>query len=204
MPMRVKLMTTALALVLVGPALATAQRSMTDPMQSNMENPDISRSQPSGSTVPRGVTGNNPAHTGMDAGRNTSVAPGGNAGGAAMGTDAGGTATAATGGERWYADMRGDQIVGQTLYGADGEEIGEIDNVVLRAENNRPAAVLGIGGFLGIGARDVAIPLDDLRMGPDNRLTTNLTKDTLAALQPYQKEGYQDLDRSQSLGGANP
>jgi hypothetical protein len=201
--MRVKLMTTALALVLVGPALAMAQ-SRIDPMQSNMENPDVSRSQPSGSTVPPGMTGNNPAHTGMDAGRDTSTAAGGNAGGAAMGTDAGGTATATTGGDRWYADMRGEQIVGQTLYGADGEEIGEIDNVVLRAENNRPAAVVGIGGFLGIGSRDVAIPLDDLRMGPDNRLTTNLTKDTLAALQPYQKEGYRDLDRGGSLGGANP
>jgi hypothetical protein len=203
MPMRVKLITTAMALVLVGPALAMAQ-STNDPTGSSMENPDVSRSQPSGSTVPPGLTGNNPARTGMDAGRDTSTATGGNAGGAAMGTDAGGTATAATGGDRWYADMRGEQIVGQTLYGADGEEIGEIENVVLRAENNRPAAVVSIGGFLGIGARDVAIPLDDLKLEPDNRLTTNLTKDTLAALQPYQREGYQDLDGSRSLGTANP
>jgi hypothetical protein len=96
--------------------------------------------------------------------------------------------TTATAEERgWWAGRRGDEIVGQSLYGSDGEEIGSIDNVVLSAAGGDPAAVVGVGGFLGIGERNVTIPLGDIDMGAKDRLTTSMTKDQIGPLEAYEE-----------------
>lgn len=101
----------------------------------------------------------------------------------------------------WYAGKRGDEIVGQDLYTADGTEIGEIDNVVISKDGKQAAAVLGVGGFLGLGERDVAIPLDQISMGADDRLTTTMSKERIGALQPYAEGGEWGMfDRTRPLG----
>jgi hypothetical protein len=96
--------------------------------------------------------------------------------------------------------MRGEQVIGQTLYGADGEEIGEISDVAMRQGGTNPEFVVGVGGFLGIGERQVAIPIDQVRMQGD-RLTTTMTKDSIGALQPYEASGYQPMDRNRTMSG---
>jgi sporulation protein YlmC with PRC-barrel domain len=95
--------------------------------------------------------------------------------------------------------MRGEQIIGKTLYGANGEEIGEVDNVVM-AQGGGPEAVVGVGGFLGVGERDITIPLAQIRMDGD-RLTTSMTKESIGAVQPYERGRYQDWDRTRTFGG---
>ena len=99
------------------------------------------------------------------------------------------TAPAGTASTAWYTGKRGDEIVGQDLYTADGTEIGEIDNVVISKDGKQAAAVLGVGGFLGLGEREVAIPLDEISMGAEDRLTTSMTKESIGALQPYADGG---------------
>jgi hypothetical protein len=110
-------------------------------------------------------------------------------------------ATAATEGDRWYSSLRGEEIIGQTLYGANGEEIGEVSNLVAKPGGTSPDLLVGVGGFLGIGEREVAVPLNEVQMGTDNRLTTGMTKEQIEAMQPYDKNSYQDWDRSRPLGG---
>jgi hypothetical protein len=112
------------------------------------------------------------------------------------------SATAAAGGDQWYSSLRGEEIIGQTLYGANGEEIGEVNNLVAKQGGTSPDLLVGVGGFLGIGERDVAIPLDQVQMGTDNRLTTSMTKDQISGMQPYQESNYQEWDRTRPLGGA--
>jgi sporulation protein YlmC with PRC-barrel domain len=111
------------------------------------------------------------------------------------------TAAAATE-PMWYSDMRGEEIIGQTLYGSNGEEIGEIDNVVMSQGGSTPEVLVGVGGFLGIGERDVAIPLNEIQMQGD-RLTTAMTKDEIGGMEPYDESGYQEWDRTRPLGGAS-
>lgn len=48
-----------------------------------------------------------------------------------------------------------------------GEEIGEVDRVMRETGSNRPYAVTSVGGFLGIGATDIAIPLDEMNLRGD-------------------------------------
>jgi hypothetical protein len=98
-----------------------------------------------------------------------------------------------------WGERTGGDMVGQTVYGANGEEIGEVSDIVSRQGGSSPEALVGVGGFLGIGERDVAIPLDRLQMQGD-RLTTTMTKDELTAMQPYESSGYQPWDRSRRLG----
>ncbi len=39
------------------------------------------------------------------------------------------------------------------------EDIGEINDIIVTADGNVSAVILGIGGFLGIGERDVSVPM---------------------------------------------
>ncbi|HEX6010378.1 MAG TPA: PRC-barrel domain-containing protein [Geminicoccaceae bacterium] len=98
--------------------------------------------------------------------------------------------------------MGGDKIVGQTLYGTDGEEIGEIENVVMRQDGSNPEALVGVAGFLSIGERDVAISLNEIQMQGD-RLTTGMTKAAIGGMQPYDESGYQEWDGTRRLGRAS-
>jgi outer membrane biosynthesis protein TonB len=98
--------------------------------------------------------------------------------------------------------MTGAEIVGQTIYGANGEEIGEIDNVVMgRGADTNPAAIVGVGGFLGLGERDVAVPLDRMRKEGD-RLTTDLTREQIGDMQAYDESAYESWDPNRSFDEA--
>ena len=98
--------------------------------------------------------------------------------------------------------MRGNEIVGQNVYGANGEEIGEVDNVVIRRESGgTPAVLVGVGGFLGIGERSVAIPLDQLRMEQD-RLVTDMTRDQIAGMEAYDQNSWDSWDAERPLNEA--
>ncbi len=99
------------------------------------------------------------------------------------------SAPAGTASSAWYAGKRGDEIVGQDLHTADGTEIGEINNVVISKDGKQAAAVLGVGGFLGLGERDVAIPLEKISMNADDQLTTTMSKETIRAMEPYAEGG---------------
>jgi hypothetical protein len=50
--------------------------------------------------------------------------------------------------------------------------------------------VISVGGFLGIGGKDVAVKWSDIQFGRDDKsvmLTTALTKDALTAMPDYTK-----------------
>ena len=56
-------------------------------------------------------------------------------------------------------------LVGQTVYNGAADyavSIGEVTDIVLGPDGNAVAAILGVGGFLGVGQKDVAVSLDQL------------------------------------------
>ena len=74
-----------------------------------------------------------------------------------------------------------DEIEDADIYNADGEMIGEVDDVLMTPEGEVVAVSADIGGFLGIGDRDVVIPLDRLTFATD-RFTTDLSGPELEGL----------------------
>lgn len=59
--------------------------------------------------------------------------------------------------------MRASKLMGVDVYGSDNQKIGDIDEVIVDRDGKINSVVVGIGGFLGIGQKDVAIPYDQVQ-----------------------------------------
>src|SRR5918997_3979235 len=59
--------------------------------------------------------------------------------------------------------MRGSKLMGIDVYGADNQKIGDVDEVLVDRQGKIHGLVVGVGGFLGIGQKDVAIPFDQVQ-----------------------------------------
>lgn len=84
-------------------------------------------------------------------------------------------------------------LIGATVRGSANETIGEIDDVILDRDGRAQAVVIGVGGFLGIGEKDVAVPFMALEANHDaknpNKLTMRIasTKEALKAAPEFVK-----------------
>ena len=76
----------------------------------------------------------------------------------------------------------------QNVYDPSDNKIGDVDDVLIDKEGNVTALIIGVGGFLGMGEKDVAIPFSDLRTSEKNNkwsLVLNTTKDALKTAPGY-------------------
>jgi sporulation protein YlmC with PRC-barrel domain len=60
-------------------------------------------------------------------------------------------------------DWRASKVVGLDVYNDSNENLGSINDLIMDKSGNIKAAVLGVGGFLGMGAHLVAVPLDKIK-----------------------------------------
>ena len=102
------------------------------------------------------------------------------------------TTTDATPGELTSAiSLLASQFMGQTVWSASNENVGEINDLVLNKDLDTIVAVVGVGGFLGIGEKDVAIPIDQITASKDanNALTLKIaaTKQQLEAAPAFDR-----------------
>src|SRR5687767_1096647 len=63
--------------------------------------------------------------------------------------------------------FRASDLTGERVYGANNENIGEVNDVLLDRSGKVTAVIVGVGGFLGIGEKDVALPMTALQFRPD-------------------------------------
>lgn len=81
---------------------------------------------------------------------------------------------------------RASKVVGMDVYDDANRKIGSIDDLIITRNERVPVAVLSVGGFLGIGAKLVAVPFQQLRMVGDDKLTLpGATADSLKALPDF-------------------
>jgi sporulation protein YlmC with PRC-barrel domain len=81
-------------------------------------------------------------------------------------------------------------LFGKTVVNDKNEKIGKVDDMIVSPtkEGSTPAAsfaIIGVGGFLGIGKRDVAIPTEQLKLQNKQLTLPGATKDALKALPPF-------------------
>jgi sporulation protein YlmC with PRC-barrel domain len=60
-------------------------------------------------------------------------------------------------------DWRGSKIVGVTIYGQNDEKVGDVSEILVNDQGQVHAVVIGVGGFLGIGEKNVAVPFTAIR-----------------------------------------
>ncbi|WP_200306923.1 PRC-barrel domain-containing protein [Paracraurococcus ruber] len=83
---------------------------------------------------------------------------------------------------------RASKLIGSTVYNENNESVGEVDDILIVPGGAGPVAVVSVGGFLGIGAKLVAVPYDRLQPagGGNNRWTlTGATKESLGSLPTF-------------------
>jgi sporulation protein YlmC with PRC-barrel domain len=70
----------------------------------------------------------------------------------------------------------------QNVYDPSDKKIGDIDDVLIDKEGHVSALIIGVGGFLSMGEKDVAVPFSDVHASQkDNKwyLVLNTSKDAL-------------------------
>ncbi len=84
-------------------------------------------------------------------------------------------------------ELRIDWITDATVNSPDGNAIGEINDVIVDAQaGTMKAAVIGVGGFLGIGEKQIAVPWDQLEINYDaQQITSDLTQEEAEAAPEY-------------------
>ena len=70
---------------------------------------------------------------------------------------------ASTTAEAYHGDWRASKVVGLKVYNSSDENIGSISDLLMDKSGNIKAAVIGVGGFLGMGEHLVAIPFDKIK-----------------------------------------
>lgn len=79
------------------------------------------------------------------------------------------------------SEMTVGDLTGTDVMDAMGDSIGSIRDVI--QGTGEAEAVIGIGGFLGIGRHDVAIPLSDLSLNAaDQVISVSMTREELEAM----------------------
>jgi len=76
---------------------------------------------------------------------------------------------------------RASKLEGLDVYNQNNEKIGDIDELIVDSSGKIQAVVIGVGGFLGIGERNVAIPFDQIRFVNEPRATATATTDNRPA-----------------------
>ena len=98
-------------------------------------------------------------------------------------------------------DKSSTELEDMNLLSHTGEEIGEIERVLVD-EDGRPAAVTAeVGGFLGVGQKTVVIGLDRLRLEGEDEpdLATTLTKKATERSNPFRTRAARASDRASDL-----
>ncbi len=112
----------------------------------------------------------------------------------------------AQGSDQWLAS----NFIGVDVIGPDNEKIGDVSDILFEKNGNVVGYIVGVGGFLGIGAKNVALAPSSFQVVPAdaNRATTgsastaqssddiklklNMTKDQLKQAAAFESKRDQD------------
>ncbi|ABA78828.2 PRC-barrel domain containing protein [Rhodobacter sphaeroides] len=158
---------------------------------------------PDATTPPAATTETTPPATGMDATGTDTMAPA--AGDTAPAATDGATGTGMTGTDTGMAEgmqipegytayagepMTAEDLQDADVYSMNDESVSDISDFVLAEDGKVEQVIFDVGGFLGIGARNVAVPFEDLKIytnedQSDVRVYVPMSREELEALPEY-------------------
>jgi uncharacterized protein YrrD len=89
------------------------------------------------------------------------------------------------------------------VIGADGKKIGDVSDILFSKDGKIEAYVLSVGGFLGVGAKEVALAPASLQLAQDKdswQFKVSMTKDQLAQAPNFERH----KERTATTGSAGP
>ena len=86
----------------------------------------------------------------------------------------------------------------QSVYDPKDNKIGEITDVLVDKSGRISSLIIAVGGFLGVGEKEVSVPFDSVRVTNKNNnkwyLVMNATKDQLKNASGLPTKDFDDLD----------
>jgi len=80
--------------------------------------------------------------------------------------------------------LRAHKMIGAAVYDRMNQKIGSVQDLVLNKDGTVAEVVVGVGRFLGMGGKNVAVKFSDIKTD-NNRLTLDRTKDQLKQMASY-------------------
>jgi hypothetical protein len=117
----------------------------------------------------------------------------------AMADNRSATDTTSTGDFNAQGDVSANAVIGTKVKNANNDTVGSVEDLYVDRSGNVKAVVLSVGGFLGVGSKNVAVKWSDLKQTRDGKsvvLSTGLSKDDLKALPDYKYERRQPRDQA--------
>lgn len=101
------------------------------------------------------------------------------------------------------ADMRVSKLIGANVYNLANENVGEIEDLIIDNGKTLKGVVISVGGFLGIGDRNVSVQPGSIVLTEQNdgsaRVVINTTKEDLKNAPPF---NFADVDKPGSGAAA--
>lgn len=99
-------------------------------------------------------------------------------------------------------DMLASELIGTPVRNAKDDKLGNINDVIMSKDGKPAVAVLGVGGFLGIGEKNVGIPFDSLQFTTDNNKKIARLEVDKQALESAPTFVYPEKPAATSTGGS--
>ena len=84
-----------------------------------------------------------------------------------------------------------DRLLGAKVVNKSGETVGTIDDLIVSQGGQIEGVIMGVGGVLGVGAKQIGVRLSALKISTaDGKITITLpdaTKEMLGAVDAYQR-----------------
>ena len=82
-------------------------------------------------------------------------------------------------------DRMASNWIGQTIYNQANESVGDVNDLLIGKDGKIAAVIIGVGGFLGIGEKNVAVSFDSIQSSTDEngnlKFMVSITKEELDA-----------------------
>jgi len=104
-------------------------------------------------------------------------------------------------------DWRASKLIGASVLGPDNKSIGDINELLIAEDGSVEAVVVGVGGFLGIGEKNVAISFDALnvqREADSNEIKKVSVSYSKEELENAPKFAFNEPKPRPATTGANP
>lgn len=110
------------------------------------------------------------------------------------------------GGEKFIEQESGQQLLASKLIGSSvtnlqNENLGHVEDLILNQNGQATGLVISVGGFLGLGAKHVAIPLSEAQINGENRsVKVSISKKELDQAPAFKTRQQQQNERKENTG----
>lgn len=77
-------------------------------------------------------------------------------------------------------------LLGKAVENDKNQKIGKIEDIVVTRNEKVSAAIIAVGGFIGVGKHDVAIPMEQLKVDGKRVVLAGATKETLKSMPKFE------------------